>query len=402
MKTAVFIVLMLIHLAIYSQSSWPSSNWDSAFDLTSIMSANGVEGLSGVHYNATKNQLFVVQDIGRFRLIQLNNQTGNHLQLTNQNLGGDLEGIMQVNDDDNEFWVINENDYRIERYAYNTNFSNVNLLASWNLLLPLSGMQQTNGGPEGICFVPDSFLVASGFLSSVTGDPYVSQKGMSGLVFIAHQHLGQIWVFDINKNLNDDYALVGVYNTNRQESCGLSFDRSTGLLYILHNLDNNYLEVSDLSVNVLGSAYLLNQVAEFSVPLPTNGNKNIEGVAIAPKCDFFENQKLWLVRDISGTNSTAALRQFSPFGLLGACSTAILEPFQFDDVLIYPNPAHAFFRVYLKTTGAHLLATLSDIDGKEVLHFTIHQGTNFVAINDLSPGIYFIRIEAFVQCLIIY
>ena len=175
MKNLFYTVFLFFCFALSAQSPWPASNWDSAADLTSFMSASGIEGLSGVHFNAAKNQLFVVQDIGRLRVIQLNNQTGNHLQLTNRNLGGDLEGIMQINDEDNEFWVINENDYLIERYAYNNNFSNVDLQRSWNLLLPISGMQETNGGPEGICFVPDSFLVASGFVSSVSGQPYTSQ-----------------------------------------------------------------------------------------------------------------------------------------------------------------------------------------------------------------------------------
>jgi len=387
-----FFIFLFFQLGLFlgAQSPWPASNWDTATDLTFIMSTAGVEGLSGVHYNATKNQLFVVQDIGRFRVIQLNNQTGNHLQLTNRTLGGDLEGIMQINDTDNEFWVINEDDYRIERYAYNNNFSQVNLQRSWNLLLPISGMQVTNGGPEGICFVPDSFLVASGFVSSVSGEPYTSQKGMNGLVFVAHQHLGQVWVFDINKNTNDDYALVGVYNTSRQESCGLSFDRSTGLLYILHNIDNNYLEVCDLAVIFSGGVYQLNQIEEFSVPLPTTGNKNIEGVAITPKCDFFDNQKLWLVRDILGSNSVAALREFSPFGLLGGCPSVNLNEFESSNLAIYPNPTSGIVHVYVHdddiTSG-----TLLNLFGQEISRFDLQSGLNIIVFNDLHSGIYFIK-----------
>ena len=184
MKKLAFIFALMQWISCFAQLPWPASNWDVATNLTSVMSSNGVEGLSGAHYNATKNQLFLVQDQGRLRVIQLNEQTGNHLQLTDRNLGGDLEGITQINDDDNEFWVINENDYRIERFQYNVNFSTVNLVRSFDLLLPQSGMIASNdGGPEGICFVPDSFLTQSGFVSSISGAAYSSQKGMRGLIF---------------------------------------------------------------------------------------------------------------------------------------------------------------------------------------------------------------------------
>lgn len=388
-----FLVIRLCFLG-FSQTSWPSSNWDVATNLTTIMSASGVEGLSGVHFNPVKNQLFLVQDIGRLRVIQLNNQTGNHLQLTDRNLGGDLEGITQINDEDNEFWVINENDYRIERFQYNANFSTVTLVRSWDLLLPQSGMSASNdGGPEGICFVPDSFLTQSGFVSSVSGAAYTSQKGMGGLIFIAHQVLGQIWVFDINQNVNNDYVLVGKYNTKRLESCGLSFDRSTGLLYILHNIDNNYLEVCDLSVAQVGQEYKLNSVQEFNVSIPTNGGKNIEGVALQPKCNDTQNPTLWLVRDVSGNQSANALKQFRPFGLLGSCEQASTETYSTNDqLLFYPNPNLGVIYFNFESPEPFEVQIL-DTQGKIVAqHFCSAQQKELV-ISDLTPGIYILVIN---------
>ena len=44
---------------------------------------------------------------------------------------------------------------------------------------------------------------------------------MCGLVFIAHQNGGYLWVFDVNPNVTDDFAFVGKYKTNRNESCDL-------------------------------------------------------------------------------------------------------------------------------------------------------------------------------------
>lgn len=399
MRNSVVFLALFVFANAESQVSWPSSNWDVAPNLTSVLSTSGVEGLSGVHYNPTKKQLFLVQDIGRFRVIQLNEQTGNHLQLTNRNLTGDLEGITQINDEENEFWVINENDHRIERYQYSSNFSVVNLVHSWNLLLPQAGMTELdNGGPEDICFVPDAFLQNSGFVSSVSGGSYTSQKGLGGLIFIAHQDQGRIWVYDVNPNLSDDLALVGVYNTNRQESCGLSFDRSTGLLYILHNMDNNYLEVCNLSVSVEGQNYKLNKIQEFHVTVPTNGNKNIEGVAVAPKCDDLQNPTLWLVRDITGNQSINALKQFRPFGLLGSCESAI-DGFQLD-YHIYPNPSTGMVYLDLELSGGAKVE-LYDLQGKVIFESLMESSDNAMDFTAFPRGFYFLKINNAISKLVL-
>jgi hypothetical protein len=394
MQQVTLIFAIACGISCFAQAPWPSSNWDVATNLTNIMSASGVEGLSGVHFNPSKNQLFLVQDNGRLRVIQLNEQTGNHLQLTDRNLGGDLEGITQINDEDNEFWVINENDYRIERFQYNANFSTVNLVRSYDLLLPQSGMSDSNdGGPEGICFVPDSFLNQSGFVSSVSGAAYTSQKGMGGLIFIAHQNLGQIWVFDVNQNVNDDYMLVGCYNTNRLESCGLSFDKSTGLLYILHNIDNNYLEVCDLSVTQVGQNFKLNKIQEFNVTIPTNGGKNIEGVALSPKCEEPQNPAVFLVRDVSGNQSTNALKQFRPFGLLGACGDlSTNESAQENEIPFYPNPSSGLVYFNLQSSESFEIEIM-DLQGKLMSRQDCSSEQNELQLPHLPPGVYLLKIQ---------
>lgn len=394
-KIAVLVIFLSAQLS--AQTPWPSSNWDVSTNLTPIMSASGVEGLSGVHYNPTKNQLFLVQDIGRLRIIQLNEQ-GNHLQLTDRNLGCDLEGVMQINDSDNEFWVLCENEYIIKRYQYNANFSSVTVVRSWDLLLPQSGMVETVDGPEGICFVPDSYLDSANFISSVTGQAYTSQKGMGGLVFVAHQYLGQIWVFDINKNVNNDYVLVGIYNSNRQESCGLSFDRSTGLLYILHNIDNNFLEVCDLSVTLVNNQYKLNTVQEFNVTLPTNGGNNIEGVAVSPKCDMPNQQTVWLVRDVSGPQSNNALKEFRPFGLVGACAIAGVSE-ENSAFVVAPNPVENV--LFCQNTAEQVTAIIYNLQGKEIGVFLIEPGQNQLDLSHLDVGIYVFKAGAFTQKIIV-
>lgn len=352
------------------------------------MSSSGVESLSGVHFNAAKNQLFLVQDLGRLRIIQLNSN-GNHLQLTDRNLGGDLEGITQIDEQKNEFWVLDENNLSIKKYQYNNNFSSVNVARTWDLSLPQSGMiASTDGGPEGICFVPDQALSDANFISSLSGLPYQSQKGMGGLVFIAHQINGEIWVFDINENVNNDYVLVGRYLTNRNESCGLEFDRSTGLLYILHNIDNNFMEVTDLSATQINGQYKLNALYEFNITIPTNGGKNIEGIALAPKCENLDNQRLWLARDVTGTNANSALKEFAPISLVGDCenSSSLVQDNQ-NLRLVYPNPVENELNIVRPFEYIEAYE-IWDISGRKIQFGILESKEVALRVEDLEQGVY--------------
>jgi hypothetical protein len=205
-------------------------------------------------------------------------------------------------------------------------------------------------------------------------------------------------VFDINKNLNNDYVLVGVYNTNRMESCGLSFDKSTGLLYILHNIDNNYLEVCDLSVSFVNDEYKLNMVQEFNVTLPTNGGKNIEGVAVSPKCDMPDEQTVWLVRDVTGPQSVNSLKEFRPFGLVGSCVIAGIS----EENNIYslaPNPVENV--LYCQNAAEQTNAVIYNLQGKEVGFFLLESGQNQFDLSHLDAGIYFFTSGSFTQKIVV-
>ena len=200
-----------------------------------------------------------------------------------------------------------------------------------------------NTGPEGIVFVPDANLAAIGFTSALTGAPYVSTKGAGGLFFIAHQNFGYIWVYDINPNVNNDFAFVGKYRTNRSESCDLAFDRSTGLLYILHNLDDNYLEVTDMSIVASTEQVpFFPTVKEYFLAAPTDGNVNIEGFALMPKCGTGMTGSAWLCRDASNDEDdailTSTLKWFAPFTADGNCTPLNSETFETSGISAYPNP----------------------------------------------------------------
>lgn len=328
-------LLLFLWMAIFpakessAQSVWPSESWSSAVNLTSVMSTSGLTELSSLFWNSTTNRLYVSHGDGRLRVLQLNTVNNTFSQIANILYTGGPEEITQVNLNSNEFYTIDEDNYQIRKYTHNANFSpsGVTLSKSWNITAAPSTMTNTgNVGPEGIAFIPDSFLMAIGFVSQATGLPYTtSVKGMGGLIFVAHQRLGYIWVFDINPNVSNDFAFVGKYQTGRSESCDLAFERSTGLLYTLHNVGSNYLEVNDLTTTaVAGGERKFVVKNEYLLASPVDTNKNVEGFAITPKCNDSTNVSVWLCRDVESVEPTTykqdCLRWFNPFTAPGNCT----------------------------------------------------------------------------------
>jgi hypothetical protein len=308
-----------------AQTAWPSEAWSNAVNLTGVMDAGGLTELSGLFWNDVTDRLYVSHGDGRLRVLQFNAGNNAFSQIGNIGYSGGPEGITQVNLSANEFYTIDEDNYQIRKYTHPSNFSSVTLAKSWNILLPPSTMTNTgNTGPEGIAFIPDSFLNAVGFISSVSGLPYTSVKGMGGLLFIAHQNQGYVWVFDVNPSVSNDFAFVGKYKTNKSESCDLAFDRTTGLLYILHNTGGNFLEVTDLTTTLIAvNERKFTVLNEYYVANPS-GNQNVEGFAITRKCDDISQVSVWLCRDVEATESATykldCLRWFNPFTAPGYCA----------------------------------------------------------------------------------
>lgn len=325
--------------------AWPASPWPNGINLTPIMDAAGVNDLSGLHFNPANNRLYAVQNDGRVRVLQWNAIDSNFTQIANKAIDGGPEGITQANLAANEFYTIDENNYEIRRYTYTSNFSSVTEFKHWNLLSAPSPMEDTgNTGPEGIVFVPDSFLSAVGFISQQTGQLYTSTKGLGGLFFVAHQDGGYVWVFDVNPNTNNDFAYVGKYKTNREESCDLAFDRSTHLMYILHNISaNNKLEVTDLTSSMVSGERKFTVINEFALPDTNDDNDNIEGFALVPKCETNSIAGAWLCRDVGNNDASSilqsALRWFNPFAAAGTCVPLANTNFTAEKIQLYPNPA---------------------------------------------------------------
>lgn len=389
------IAILLISSCLGAQSPWPSVSWNAADNLTSVMDADGITDLSGLHWNPVTNRLYCVQGDGRLRVLQMDSGSMGFTQIANKALSDGPEGITQVNFSANEFYTIDENAYEIRKFTHNATFGNLNESRHWDLLSSPSPMEDTgNNGPEGIVFIPDAALTAAGFISSQTGTLYTSTKGMGGLMFVAHQNEGYIWVFDINPTVTNDFAYVGKYKTNREESTDLAFDRSTGLLYILHNIDTNYFEVTDLSTTIVGGERKFVTQSEYFLANPGDGNINIEGFALMPKCPAGSATGAWLARDVESNEDDGilqdCLRWFSPFAADGNCQPLALDEIGQDSFTVFPNPG----RDNITVTSANEMDGIRAINsiGQVVFRKNTVGNSTLLDVSDLAEGIYIIEV----------
>jgi hypothetical protein len=398
MKKIILVAFLFCMPKLMAQA-WPAATWSSATNLTSIFDVDGITELSGLHFNATNNRLYAVQNDGRVRVLSWNPTTNTFTSIANKAINGGPEGITQANLFANEFYTIDENTYEIKRYTHTANFSSVTEFKHWNLLNAPSPMQDTgNTGPEGIVFIPDSFLTAIGFISQQTGQLYTSVKGLGGLFFVAHQDEGYVWAFDVNPNTNNDFAYVGKYQTNHTESCDLGFDRSTGLLYILHNIvGNNRLEVTNLTTTMNGNSRKFVALKDYQVTNPTDGNENIEGFALTPKCPVSGTTGAWLCRDVSNNEDQAiqqdALRWFTSFVADGTCAPLSNASFDAEsNIDLYPNPATNFVTISGNVLANATVKIFNNL-GQLMLRKENESTTFNLDVTSFKTGIYFVEVN---------
>lgn len=246
------------------------------------MAASFQANLSGASWNESRQQLWLAVNNPGTVVCLKKTSTGSMkfdsvgTAPMRWNLGGDLEAICQANENDSSFFVLVEDLGLIRRYKYAPN-GVVMLLRTWNLsaYLPV----YANGlGPEGMTFVSNTWLQKRGF-KNASGQSVLGSMGFGGLFFVAHQNGGKIYAFDLSANTSQ-VTFHGAFQTSRTESSSLEIDRSTGRLFVWHNLGPNYLEVCDLaSVPAPGGRKLISQ-KEFLGP----ESGNLEGIAFAPSC----------------------------------------------------------------------------------------------------------------------
>lgn len=219
---------------------------------------------------------------------------------------GDAEGVTMAALNSSVVYVMAEGAEVIRAYDLSV-YGTSTLLRTYNTtsFLPVSG----GSGSEAICFVPDAYLRAAGFVTPA-GQPYTSQRGMGGLMFVGHQNGGRVYAFDLSPT-STAFTFVGAYLTNNSDTSDLCFDRSTGLLYILHGNDVNTIEVATLASSVQGSERRLSTVVTYNRPTGSANNANIEGLAIVSQDDCVGGvRSAFLTVDGGGATSLLWFRNF--------------------------------------------------------------------------------------------
>ncbi|PIR24766.1 MAG: hypothetical protein COX62_04365 [Deltaproteobacteria bacterium CG_4_10_14_0_2_um_filter_43_8] len=277
--SAILVVIFCASIA-KAVEPWPGEPWQQSTVLTSLDS-DLQNNLSGAHWNeATRTLWLCLNGPAKFWALvedgngsfKVDTQNGSRAEWT---VVGDLEGITQVDLEESSVYVMDESQGTIRKYSVSAPGAAV-LQRQWNIS-PHIPVYSGGAGPEGIAFVPDSSLQLNGFVDA-NGQAYTSQNGMGGLMFVAHQRGGAVYAFDLDANSNT-FDFVGAYKTSRTESSGLEFDRSSGKMYVWHNTNGNFIEVTDLTsfVGADGQRHFTS-IKEYQGPK----GGNLEGIALTP------------------------------------------------------------------------------------------------------------------------
>jgi hypothetical protein len=278
-RTGVFTaVLTLIAFAVLAPATsgavipWPGEPWGSSIDLTPLNPTGWASNLSGAYWNPVTRRLWICLN-GPAKFWSLREDgLGGFLLEREYNGTGDLEGITQISTAPGRVFLLDESARTIRAYMVSDGAD----AGTWFLdAIPNWG----NSGPEGLAFVPDAWLAANNFVDG-SGNPYPQSvhgaNGYGGIMFVAVQTSG--WVYALDLKTDGTYTFVGRYLTSRMESCEMTFDASIGRMYILHNIDGNLIEITDLTSVAAGSDRRFNTYAEVQVP----SGSNIEGFALTP------------------------------------------------------------------------------------------------------------------------
>ena len=301
------VLVALLGLSAHAAEPWPAETWQESENLTSLH-GNFTNNLSGAHWNPATRTLWVAVN-GPGMFIALVRGEDDKFTIEQRDgkrgvwsPGGDLESLTQVDYNADAVYVLVEGAGYIRQYD-TSDYGTVKLVRQWQITQHVP--TASGGGSEGIAFVPDEWLTKRGFVG-LDGQPRVSTKGMGGLMFIAHQRGGHIYVFDCDP-ASSAIEFVGRYATGRTESSGLEFDRSTGKLYVWHNLGENYLEEVDLASTAVSGGRRLTQLREWVAPK----GGNLESIALTP-ADSYEHEAFITDDDNQQGFGLMRYRQWNP------------------------------------------------------------------------------------------
>lgn len=173
----------------------------------------------------------------------------------------------------------------------------------WNLTADLPAVGP-NLGLEGITFVPDADLVASGFVDMTTSAPYNPASypdHNGGVFFVGVEGTGNIHGYVLN-HASNSFVRVATFASGQSGIMDLSYDRQNK--YLWGYCDNTCGNKSTL-LRISGGAFQIGKVFGPPSGLPASNN---EGITFVPDSECVAGQRAFFWSDDDQINSHALRR----------------------------------------------------------------------------------------------
>lgn len=258
-------------VALLLAAAWSGESATQAIDLTPLVPGTAAgfgQQVSDLFWNPQTRTLWVARAPGGVWALVEAGDGGFRVGAAYPGINSDSEGITQAALGDDAVFILDETGGFIRKYAVD-GAGGATLLRAWNLAGVVPA-QVGNAGPEGLAFVPDEALRDAGFPASAFD--------AGGLFFVAHQAGGFVYAVDLDPGSDLGRTQVATLATRNTETSALAFDRSSGRLYVSHNVGTNDLEVTAL-LRLADGGLRLQQLADFDSPNPSN----LEGFAVTPQ-----------------------------------------------------------------------------------------------------------------------
>jgi hypothetical protein len=168
---------------------------------------------------------------------------------------------------------------KILRYDATSTAASLNATTEWNLTSDLPSLP-ANAGPEGISWIPDTFLTAHGFRDEHTGAAYnpAGYPGHgSGLFFAGLEDNGTVYAYALSQS-GGGYTRVAAVTSGFPGVMDLEFEPGTGHLWVACD-DTCQGRISTLDVNAQGRLAVTH-----TYDRPTGmADYNNEGFAVTPQ-----------------------------------------------------------------------------------------------------------------------
>ncbi|HET7541329.1 MAG TPA: lamin tail domain-containing protein [Polyangiaceae bacterium] len=236
----------------------------------------------------------------------------------------DSEGVTKAATGSTSLYVSSERDNEnngvsrlvVLQYDSAGTASTISALRDWDLTsnLPATG---ANLGLEGIAWIPDSYLVAKGFIDESKNLPYdpasyANHEG--GIFFVGVEGSGLIYGFALD-HVGGGYTRVATIQSGNPAVMDLNFDRDVGYLWAACDDTcqgrTNVLDVDTRAGSPTKGKFYIRQGFERPSTMP---NINNEGFASTPEASCVSGFKSVFWSDDSNTGQHAIRRDSIPCG----------------------------------------------------------------------------------------